>query len=164
MRTLMQAVIMITCTSQVWAHHDTDHRPAPANHTQQDQTITGLSIESPQVKSTIPGIKVSSGYLTFHNDSDNLIKLTRVSTPAARVTEFHRMFLRDSKMAMRKVDVIEIAAKTQFQFKPNGHHLMFMGLQKRLEAGQSIEVTFYQDSGQTLTVSMPIHPLQKHYH
>ncbi len=108
------------------------------------------------IKSTIPGIKVSSGYVTLTNQGTEPLVLIGAETTQAKHTEFHRMFLQNSRMAMRKVDKVEIPAGETFVFKPNDFHFMFMGLSQQFKSGETIDVDLISISGERYTVSMPI--------
>lgn len=106
-----------------------------------------LSVQDARVKETIPGIKVSSGYLTLINNGDKPLNFVSVESDAAKHIEFHRMFMRDSKMAMRKVDTLTVEPGSNFVLDSEGYHLMLMGLTERLEAGSSISITLTEDNG-----------------
>lgn len=127
-----------------------------AHAAQSQQVNSDLLIENARAKSTIPGVKVSAGYLKLTNNSQRTMHFIAAQTPAAKYTEFHRIVMRDNKMAMRKVDSIEIKAQQSFEFTENGYHLMFMGLKQALKSGESITVTLTEDNGQTYQIILPI--------
>lgn len=130
--------------------------------TQSQRVNSVLLVENARAKSTIPGVKVSAGYLKLTNNSDQTIRFTGVKTNAARYTEFHRMVMHDSKMVMRKVETIEIKPQQSFEFKQKGYHLMFMGLKQHFKPGGSLTVTLIQDSGETYKVLLPIVEMKSH--
>ena len=164
MKIVKFSLIALLCCGHSMVYSD-EHKAttSSASQTSQNQPVNAnLLVENARAKSTIPGIKVSAGYLKLTNNSNQSMRFTGVKTSAAKYTEFHKMVMRDSKMAMRKVDEIEIKAKQSFEFKPNGYHLMFMGLNQRFKPGESITLTLIQDNGQTYEVLLPIVEMNSH--
>ena len=140
-----------------------DHQPLTQHGYNNIQKINdGLTIENATAKATIPGTKVSSGYMKIINNSDKAITLTGAASAIAQHTEFHRMFMRDSQMAMRKVDALEIPAQGSIVLAKNGYHLMFMGVKNDLKADQIITVSMQQANGEHFDVQLLVMPLKKH--
>ncbi|WP_070966150.1 copper chaperone PCu(A)C [Vibrio sonorensis] len=147
--------LMITPVS--FAHHDAHHHGDKGDFKGVSQPLANdLFVEDARATETIPGVKVGAGYLTIVNNSNKNIRVTAASTAAAQYTEIHRMFMRDSKMAMRKVEYIEIPANDRFVLKPGGYHLMFMMLNHSLKAGDNIEVELVLDNGDKALITMPV--------
>ena len=163
MKIVKFSLIALLCCGQSMAYADEHKTTACSSQTSQSQPVNAnLLVENARAKSTIPGVKVSAGYLKLTNNSNQTMRFTGVKTNAAKYTEFHTMVMLDSKMTMRKVDEIEIKANQSFEFKPNGYHLMFMGLNQRFESGESITLTLIQDNGQTYEVQLPIVSMKSH--
>ncbi|KJG10620.1 copper chaperone PCu(A)C [Photobacterium kishitanii] len=140
-----------------------DHQSSTQHdYTNIQQINAALTIENATAKATIPGAKVSSGYMKIINNSDKAITLTGAATTIAKHTEFHRMFMRDSQMAMRKVDALEIPAKDSVTLASNGYHLMFMGVKNALKADQVITVRMQQANGEQFDVQLLVMPLKKY--
>ncbi len=127
-----------------------------AQGSQSQHANSDLLVENARAKSTIPGVKVSAGYLKLTNNSQRTMHFIAAQTPAAKYTEFHRIVIRDNKMAMRKVDSIDIKAQQSFEFTENGYHLMFMGLKQALTPDESITLTLSEDNGQTYEIVLPV--------
>jgi len=121
-----------------------------------------LKAENALVKSTIPGVKVSLGYIKLTNMSDHTIHLIGAKSDSSMHTEFHKMEMSNSQMSMRKVDEIMIKAHQSFAFKKGTFHLMFMGLKKRFVAGESVVVDFLLDNGTSYQVTLPIMDMHSH--
>ncbi|MFD2179041.1 copper chaperone PCu(A)C [Veronia pacifica] len=141
-------------------HHSETQEPL--NYSEVQNVSDVLTIEGARAKATIPGVKVSSGYMKIINKSDKAIRLTSATTSVADHTEFHRMFMRDSRMAMRKLDALEVPANGSIELNHQGYHLMFMGVQNAFEPGQVIKVTMTEDNGQTHDVLLTVTPIKKH--
>ncbi len=121
------------------------------------QTLTeDVFVDYARLKATIPGIKVTSGYVNITNKGQLPIRFIGVETELAQHTEFHQMFLRDSRMAMRKVDVLEVKPNETLKLEPNSFHLMLMGITQRLVAGDTVKVTLIRDNGERYTLNFPV--------
>ncbi|MEC7942379.1 MAG: copper chaperone PCu(A)C [Pseudomonadota bacterium] len=168
-KTILSAALALA-TFQASAHdhsthdhsaHDTAMADSQTYH--EVQTINDvLTIENARAKATIPGVKVSTGYMTITNDADKPIRLVEAKSSIAKHTEIHRMFMRDSKMAMRKVDALEIPAKGSIELKPNDYHLMFMGVTETLKPGQEIQTTLVDDTGRSFDVQVTVMPMTEY--
>jgi copper(I)-binding protein len=132
------------------------YQPDPRPSSKVQKLSGEVYVDYARMKATIPGIKVTSGYFTLTNKSSEIIRFTGVETNAAKHTEFHRMFLRDSRMAMRKIDVLEVGANETLELKPDGYHLMLLGIKQRFVEGDTVEVTLIQDTGERYTLNFPV--------
>ncbi|MGD9832602.1 MAG: copper chaperone PCu(A)C [Piscinibacter sp.] len=68
-------------------------------------------------------------------------RLVAVSSPAARVAEVHEMVMQGDVMAMRAIEALELPAGKTVELKPGGHHLMLMGIDQPLKAGETVPLT-----------------------
>jgi copper(I)-binding protein len=87
-------------------------------------------------------------------------KLVGVSTPAARVAEVHEMVMQGDVMAMRAIESLELPAGKAVELKPGGHHLMLMGIEQPLKAGETVPLTLTIEGRdgkrETLQLSVPV--------
>jgi len=121
-----------------------------------------LKAENAVAKSTIPGVKVSLGYIKLTNMTDHTIHLIGAKSDSSMHTEFHKMEMSNNQMLMRKVETITIKAHQSFAFKKGKFHLMFMGLKKRFVAGDTVVVDFLLGNGKSYQVTLPI--MDRHSH
>ncbi|WP_260261778.1 copper chaperone PCu(A)C [Vibrio intestinalis] len=159
---LTLAMSMALFASYSYAHCQDGHATQPHHAESTIQVTDTVLVENARVKATIPGIKVSSGYFSITNSGDAPLRFVAAETSASQHTEFHRMFMRDSKMAMRKVDYIEVEPKQTFELTPGGYHLMFMGVTQQLKPDTSLVITLIEQSGERYQFSMPIVANEKH--
>jgi copper(I)-binding protein len=105
----------------------------------QDAKLGVLKIENGFTRATVPGQKVTGGYLKIENKgvSDQLIS---ASSPAAGQVELHMMKMDGNVMQMRQIKEIDIPANGSVELKPGGLHLMLMDLKTPLKAGETIPV------------------------
>lgn len=90
-------------------------------------------------------------------------KLVAASTPAARVAEVHEMVMQGDVMAMRAIEALELPAGKAVELKPGGHHLMLMGIEQPLKAGETVPLTLTIEGRdgkrETLQLSVPVKAL-----
>lgn len=100
---------------------------------------------------------VSAAYLIIENTGNAADRLLRVATDAAETVEIHTTQMEDNVMRMRPLpDGLEIPAGGQVILEPGGYHLMLMGLQHDLVAGERLPLTLTFASGKQLTIEAEI--------
>ena len=100
-------------------------------------------------------------YLTVSSPTAD--RLVSVSTPVAKRAELHTTTVGGSMagmvMQMRRISGIDIAAGQPVTLKPGGMHIMLVGLQKPLRAGQSFPLTLTFQKAGVRIVSVPVEKL-----
>ena len=99
-----------------------------------------LTVTGAWARSTPPGAGMGAIYLTIDNGSTKSDRLLKLRTSVASATQVHRTEELDGIVRMREVAVLHVAAGERIEFKPGGHHVMLMGLQKPLVEGQVFEL------------------------
>ena len=115
-----------------------------------------IEAKEPFAYATAPTAKAGGAYvpLTNHGPADRLID---VRGDAAKRVEIHTHIKDGDVMKMRKVaDGIELPEGGAIEMKPGGYHVMLMGLNAPLVAGETVPVTLVGESGEELTVDVPI--------
>ena len=101
-----------------------------------------LMIDDGWVKASLPGSKMSSGFVTITNHGKHDDQLIAAYSDIAKQTELHSMEMHDGVMHMRAVKQgWPIAAGNTLELMPGGNHIMFMGLTTKLEAGDKFKIT-----------------------
>lgn len=114
-----------------------------------------IVVESPYVRSTPPGQKVTGAFMVLKNNSAADITFTAASSPMAAMTEIHESSMKNGMMEMHQIDSITIPANGQVELKPGGMHLMLMGVKQALPAGEkvSLNLTFADKSQKSVDAS-----------
>ena len=88
-----------------------------------------------------------AAYLTIVSPgADRLVSL---STPVAKKAQLHTMTTEGGVMKMRPLDGLDVPAGQPVMLKPGGAHIMLMGLNQPLQAGQSFPLTLsFEKAGQ----------------
>jgi copper(I)-binding protein len=99
-----------------------------------------LTVTGAWARSTPPGAGMGAIYLTIDNGSTKSDRLLKLRTSVASAAQVHRTEELDGIVRMREVAVLHVAAGERIEFRPGGHHVMLMGLQKPLVEGQVFEL------------------------
>ena len=112
--------------------------PAPA----QEYKLGSLEIEHPWSRATAKGAKIGAGYLTIKNTGSAPDRLVGGSFADAAKVEVHEMSMDQGVMKMRPLSGgVEIKPGETVEFKPDGYHLMFVGLKQPLKQGERVDGT-----------------------
>ena len=108
-----------------------------------------LLVEELHLARPLPGMRMSAGYLTLTNNSDQQISITRVHSAQLESVEMHESVLQDGISRMYKLQEVVILAGHSVKFEPGGKHLM-------LRYGTTIpaELTLQFYAGETLLLSV----------
>ena len=115
-----------------------------------------IEIENAFAKPSLKGQSVGVGFVTMHNQSDQIIKLVSVDTEVAMRPELHDHIKQGDRVMMRKQDAIEIPANGTTQMKPGGLHIMLMMLKQPLQEGETFEATLHFADGSSKPVTFAI--------
>ena len=83
-----------------------------------------LRISDAWARATVPGQSVSGAYM--HIQSGVPLKLVKVESPIAAISEIHNMSMKEGVMSMSAVSSVDIPAKQAVDLKPGGYHVMLM--------------------------------------
>ena len=100
-----------------------------------------------------PGMKMSAGYLTLHNNTSEPITITRVSSPQFGAVEMHETVTREGISRMVALDEVSIPAGQSVHFEPGAKHLMLMRPAAELT---SVSLEFYSGADLLLAVDAAV--------
>jgi copper(I)-binding protein len=98
----------------------------------------------------------SAVYMIIRNDGRDPDRLTAASTDVARAVELHETRLDGGVMRMAQVPAIEVPAGGRVELKPGGYHVMLIGLQRELKAGERFPVTLRFEKSGSVTVEAEV--------
>lgn len=115
-----------------------------------------ITVESPEVRSTPPGQKITGAFMTLKNTSATDIELIAAQSEIADVTEIHESGMKDGMMFMNKVEKISVPANGTAELKPGGFHIMLIDLKNPLPNGEkaNITLTFSDNSQKTVEAAV----------
>jgi copper(I)-binding protein len=105
------------------------------------------------IKRPMPGMQMSAGYLTLHNNSGEDIAIGRVSSPQFGAVEMHETVIEDGIASMSALGTVVVPAGSSVEFSPGGKHLMLM---RPDENPDLVTLQFYSGDTIVLTISVPL--------
>lgn len=154
-RILLGALPLLPAAAQ--AHHGQGHHP-PAQAVQHQHGATSLGplrIEAPWTRAALEG-RQGAGFMTIRNTGTAADRLVSASSPVAVRVELHTHLRDGDVMRMRPVQDIPVPAGGSATLAPGGLHLMFMGLNRALVAGETIPVTLRFAEAGEVTVQLRV--------
>lgn len=116
----------------------------------------GLSVDNPYVREVPPGQMISASFLTLKNDTDKNIALIKASSDVAKTVELHEHIHENGMMKMRLVPKIMVLANASTELKPGGFHIMLIGLQRKIKAGDKVKIDLEFDNGVKKTITATV--------
>jgi len=106
-------------------------------------------------RATPPGVEVGAAYLVI-TGGDHADRLLGATTPRAAMVHLHDVTESEGVAQMRSVEAVPVPAGAKVTLAPKGLHLMLMGLDAPLIAGQTFPLTlqFAESAAQTVTVTV----------
>ncbi len=145
---LVAAMLWGLSSADKGAAEEANHAPAAV--------VGELQIMAPVLRETPPNAPAAAGYVTIMNKGAEDDRLIGVSADFAERGEIHDMTIENDVMRMVEVEGGLVApAGGALVLDPNepGLHLMFIGLEERLVAGEAREVTLvFERAGETTVV------------
>jgi len=113
-----------------------------------------VTVTDPWVRTTVAQQTTTAAYMTITSLKGG--KLVDASSPVATSAEVHEMKMDGDMMKMRAVDALPLPMGKAVELKPNGFHMMLMGLKAPLKAGDvvPIKLVFEDAKGQRRTVDV----------
>lgn len=115
-----------------------------------------ITIKEAWIPEGPPSAKTSAAFMVIENHTGKEVALVAAKTEAARVTELHKMEMRNEMMEMRKIDRIPIPANGKAELKSGGLHLMLIGLTKPLKEGDKVSITLQFTDSIEKTIQVPV--------
>jgi periplasmic copper chaperone A len=107
-----------------------------------------LTLSNLQLRATPAGLKTSAAYLTIENHGKSADKLVDITCACAGSAMMHRSETKNGVSSMSMVGEVTIPAGGKVEFKPDGLHVMLVGVKGPLEAGALQEMTLrFQKAG-----------------
>ena len=112
----------------------------------------GVELINASARATTPGMTSSAAYMTIRNTGEELLELTGVESPFAKKSELHTTLMQDGVMKMEHVEVFQLQPGEEASFEPGGYHVMLMGLNQGIKAGDKVPVSLTFNGQKTVTV------------
>jgi copper(I)-binding protein len=92
-------------------------------------------------------------FMVLVNDGQEADRLVGAKTDVAKVVEIHETKMEGDVMKMQMLpDGLDVPARGEVQLKPGGYHIMLIGLQHDLDAGDRFTVELLFEKSESLVV------------
>lgn len=115
-----------------------------------------MTVEGASIPETTPIARTAAGYLTVTNTGDDPVTLTAVEADISAAAELHESVEDGDVMRMEPREAVEIAPGEAISLAPGGLHVMFMGLNGPLSAGDEVAATLVFADGARLPVTFSV--------
>lgn len=121
----------------------------------------GIHIENAWIQAPlIPG-RPASGYLDINNVTASSDRLLEIESPLARRIEIHRVTRSGAVVGMKKIEELDIPARSKVRIEPGVLHLMLVGPPGELAAGAKVKLRLrFRDAG-WLEVEAEVRPFAR---
>ena len=107
-----------------------------------------LTLSDLQVRATVAGLPTSAAYLTIANAGKTPDKLVGITCACAASAMMHKSETKNGVSSMGMVGEVDIPPGGKVEFRPDGLHVMLVGLKGPLKAGGLQEMTLrFQKAG-----------------
>ena len=98
-----------------------------------------------------------AAYFTLENGTSSEDRLLSVTTEIADAAEVHMSMMHSNGvMSMQMQEEVAIPSGESLEFKPGGLHVMFIGLNQDLKAGDIIFLTLNFEKAGNLAIEIPV--------
>jgi copper(I)-binding protein len=120
--------------------------------------IVRIEVAGAWARPTVGQGGMSAAYMTIANKGDTDDTLKSARTPKAKAVELHQTTMTaDGVMQMRKVeDGLPVEAGASLVLEPGGAHLMLVGLEDALKAGEELVLTLEFANAGAVDVVVPV--------
>jgi copper(I)-binding protein len=115
----------------------------------------GPKITNAWARATAPGVDVGAVYMTIEGGAGS-DRLLAGSTTRAAMVHLHAVEEQDGIAKMRPIEAVDVPAGQRVELAPKGTHVMLMGLDKPLAAGESFPLTLSFEKAGELTVTVAV--------
>lgn len=132
-------------------------RPLVSETTQ--NMAQNIVVSEQWARATFALAKAGAAYMTLQNTGNTQLQLVSASVDksVAGVVELHHTKMADGMMQMQELSSgVLIAQNETVKFVPGGKHIMLMGLEGPLNAGEELNITLTFADGSQLSQVFPI--------
>jgi copper(I)-binding protein len=98
----------------------------------------------------------SAAYMTIRNTGSSADRLLKAASDAATTVELHNNTNTNGVMSMGDVQAVDVAAGSTVEFKPEGLHMMLVGLKHDLKAGDTVALSLQFEKAGTVKVNVTV--------
>lgn len=119
-----------------------------------DAKVGSIKIDDAWARTGQPG-QVSAAYMEIENKGD-ADKLVSANCDCAKATELHDVKMVDGTMKMVQAQAMDVPAKGDLKLKPGSYHIMLIGLNRPLLAGEKLPIKLKFEKAGEVTVEAKV--------
>ena len=119
-----------------------------------DAKIGSISIDDVWARTGQPG-QVSAAYMDVKNKGAS-DKIVSANCDCAKATELHDVKMVDGAMKMVPVTGMDVPANGELKLKPGAYHIMLIGLNRPLVAGETLPIKIKFEKAGEVTVQAKV--------
>lgn len=120
------------------------------------ETPTEPALENAWIRSMPPGMKMTAGFGTLNNVTEEKIEISAFSSPQFRDVSLHRTEVVDGVSSMSEVESLNLCSGETLEMAPGGYHLMLMGPRVSMAPGQTVELELHASDGRVFRFPVPV--------
>jgi copper(I)-binding protein len=133
---------------------------AALSQSDRDNAGANIKVEQPWSRATPPGATVAGGYVKLTNTGTVPDRLVGATFARAKTVEIHTMTNDAGIMKMRHLaEGVALPPGATVELKSGGVHLMLLGLEGALKAGETVEGSLRFEKAGSVAVTFSIAPL-----
>lgn len=113
-----------------------------------------VKVSDPWARATAPGAPAGGAFMGLTADAN--MTLIAAESDASKVVELHTMKMENGVMVMRQVPKIDLPKDQTVSLKPGGLHIMLIGLNAPLKAGEKVNMTLRVTDSQGKEQRIPV--------
>jgi copper(I)-binding protein len=115
-----------------------------------------VAVSDAWIREAPPGVRMMAGYLKLENTGESPLSLQGAATPLFKSAEIHMTRIEDGVARMRHIPNLALAVGEQVSLEPGGMHLMLMGPNRALKAGDCVEIELDFGNAGSISVQFPV--------
>jgi copper(I)-binding protein len=115
-----------------------------------------LAISNVVVLQPLPGTRMTAGYLTVENNSNQPIAIEKVTSPQFARVEIHETVIQDNVTRMVSLSPLIVERHSNIVFEPGGKHLMMSDPPLEIVPGLPVTVEIHYDTSGLLIVATTV--------
>lgn len=115
-----------------------------------------LHVDDPWARASLGQVPNSAAYMILHNEGAEADRLLRAEAEVAAAVELHTHVMEGDVARMRRVEAVELPAGESVALAPGGLHVMLIGLEAPLEAGETFPLTLVFERAGALEVTVEV--------
>lgn len=113
-----------------------------------------VKIENAWLRLLPPSSKMTAAYMQITSDQED--RLVSVHSDLAKSVEIHQSKMENGVISMNEVSCLYLPQGEMVELKPQGYHLMVMGLKKALKEGDTHQFILEFEHAEPLTIILPV--------